>query len=188
MAELSKKANKRPIVNGVIGGLALILIYFAVLTFANSFDHALEQFRQMWYWIVLLVFGFGTQVGLYSYIKLMQTRRTAVAATEMAASGGLSTGAMIACCAHHLTDILPILGLSAAVLFLVKFQTLFIVIGVLSNLIGINLMLKIIQEDRFYAKKGLLQYIFQIDMKKMMNYRVLFSVIMILIDLARSLG
>ena len=97
MAELSKKANKRPIVNGVIGGLALILIYFAVLTFANSLDHALEQFRQMWYWIVLLVFGFGTQVGLYSYIKLMQqTRRTAVAATEMAASGGLSR--LIGCC------------------------------------------------------------------------------------------
>ena len=49
-------------------------------------------------------------------------------------------------------------------------------------------MLKIIQEDRFYAKKGPLPYIFQIDMKKMMNYNILFSVIMILIVLARSFG
>ena len=40
--------------------------------------------------------------------------------------------------------------LSAAVVFLNQYQTLFIVVGVLSNLIGITLMLKIIQKHSLY--------------------------------------
>ncbi len=52
---------------------------------------------------------------------------------------------MAACCAHHLTDVLPNLGLSGLATFLASYQVLFIVIGVLSNVVGITIMLETIQ-------------------------------------------
>ena len=92
---------------------------------------------------------------------------------------------MIACCAHHLSDVLPIIGLSAAALFLDRFQTLFIVVGVLSNLIGINMMLKIIQDNKLYVKKnGFLYRILTINMRKSLHAVVAFSAIIFLIELS----
>ncbi len=35
----------------------------------------------------------------------------------MGTSGGTSVTAMVACCLHHVTDVLPILGVSAAAEF-----------------------------------------------------------------------
>jgi hypothetical protein len=84
----------------------------------------------------------------------------------MAAAGGISTTSMVACCAHHVTDILPILGVSAAVVFLNQFQDLFLTVGVLSNLIGISLMLRIIQKHSLYESR---QRIFSSLMKVDMN-------------------
>jgi len=43
---------------------------------------------------------------------------------------------MIACCAHHLTDVVPILGLSALSIWLVNFQTPLLAIGIVSNAAG----------------------------------------------------
>ena len=55
---------------------------------------------------------------------------------------------MAACCAHHLSDVLPILGLSGLAAFLARYQTVFIVAGVLSNLVGIAIMLESIQRHQ----------------------------------------
>jgi len=182
--EITKKSVKW----AFIGSLSLFIIYFSILSIANSFKHAIDQFIQMWYWVSLLVIGFGIQVGLYSFIRNSMKQKLAGAATEVAASGGISTGSMIACCAHHLSDVLPIIGLSAAALFLDRFQTLFIVVGVLSNLIGINMMLKIIQDNKLYVKKnGFLYRILTINMRKSLYAVVAFSVIIFLIELSISL-
>ena len=182
--EIAKKAIKW----GFIGGLSLLLLYFAILSIANSFEHAAQQFALMWYWVILLAVGFGVQVGIYSFIRQSMKQKIAGATTEIAASGGVSTGSMIACCAHHLSDVLPIIGLSAAAVFLNKFQTLFIVVGVLSNLIGINMMLKIIQEHNLSTgKHGLLSRILKINMKMVMNYTISFSIFVFLITLFTSL-
>jgi hypothetical protein len=143
---------KKPLAWGITAAMSLLLIYFLIVSIAESFIHAIDQFREIWYWIAMLVVGFGIQAGLYSYIReVLKVRKASGAATSsMAAAGGISTTSMVACCAHHVTDILPILGLSAAVVFLNQYQTLFIVAGVLSNLIGITLMLKIIQRHSLY--------------------------------------
>ena len=63
----------------------------------------------------------------------------------MATSGDVSAGSMAACCAHHITDVLPLLGLSGLAAFLASYQVLFILIGVLSNVVGITIMLETIQ-------------------------------------------
>ena len=60
----------------------------------------------------------------------------------------MSTVAMVACCAHHVTDVLPILGLTAAAAFLAEYHIPFMLIGLGTTLIGIAVMLVILLKER----------------------------------------
>jgi hypothetical protein len=184
------KLITRPVLWGIIAGISLLTVYFLILTLANSFIHSIEQFKEMWYWIAVLVVGFGTQAGLYSYIRQeIKLRKHAGAATSsVAAPGGISTTSMVACCAHHVTDVLPILGVSAAVVFLNQFQNLFLMIGVLSNLIGVTLMLRIIQKhDLFKAEQKMLGGLMRLNMKRSFYLVSVFSAFIFLVTLYKSI-
>lgn len=111
----------------------MFVVYFSLLSVLQSPTHALEQFASFWYFMLPLVVGFGVQVGLF--VKLRKSGEC------VAASGGVSVASMAACCAHHITDLVPFLGLSAAALFLSKYQTFFLVLGVASNITGTAFML-----------------------------------------------
>jgi hypothetical protein len=106
----------------------------------------------------------------------------------VAVAGGVSTTSMVACCAHHVTDVLPILGISAAVVFLNQFQNLFIILGVLSNLIGINLMLRIIQKYDLYQKEqSIFSVVMKLNMNKSLYFVSSFSIVTFLFTLYMSL-
>lgn len=53
----------------------------------------------------------------------LRQRRVSTRAS-VATSGGVSAGSMAACCAHHLADFLPLLGLSGLAAYLASYQTL----------------------------------------------------------------
>jgi hypothetical protein len=55
---------------------------------------------------------------------------------------------MVACCAHHLTDVLPLLGLSAAAAFLAEYRIPFMLAGLATNLIGIGVISFLILRQR----------------------------------------
>ncbi len=145
---------KRHILIGVSAAFLLILIYVGLITLAQDFTHALDQTADMWYWVLALAGGFGIQAGLFSFIRHGMRRRRAAATGTVATSGGVSAGSMAACCAHHLSDILPLLGLSGVAIFLVEYQVFFIVIGVLSNIVGITVMLETIQRHGLSDRLG----------------------------------
>jgi hypothetical protein len=44
---------------------------------------------------------------------------------------------MLACCAHHVADLLPLVGLSAAAVFLNQYKTPLLLVGLGMNLAGI---------------------------------------------------
>ncbi len=135
---------KRHILIGFGAAALLVLVYVGLVTWAEGVEHVFTQAPTPWYWIVLLTVGFGVQAGLFSFIRQAQQRRKATT-TSVAASGGVSAVSMAACCAHHLTDVPPFLGLAGVATFLTEYQILFILLGVLSNLVGITIMLDAIQ-------------------------------------------
>lgn len=135
---------KRHVLVGVGAAVLLFLVYFGLVTWAEGIEHVFTQSPTPWYWIVLLTVGFGIQAGLFSFIRQARQRRKA-ATTSVAASGGVSAVSMAACCAHHLTDVLPFLGLAGVATFLTEYQLIFIFLGVLSNVVGITIMLDAIQ-------------------------------------------
>ncbi len=179
---LYRRANflKRPISAAVLGAMALLGSYFGILTAANSLGHAVDQFVLMWPWFSILVVGFGIQTGLYTYIRRMQKIRhlsTMASKKGITATGGISTTAMAACCVHHLSDVLPIIGLTGAALFFSDYQKIFLLLGVLSNIVGITLMLYMIQKHGLMEKgHPFFERIFQWNMGKMFRWNMGLSV------------
>lgn len=172
--------NRKIFFIGFAASLSLLILYFFILSLAESFSHATSQFLEMWYWISVLAAGFGLQVGLYFYIRTsFRLKQTNSPTTAVAASGGISTGSMIACCLHHLVDVLPIMGLAAVALFLTKYQTLFLLVGVLSNLIGIIIMLEFVQKNNLAS--GFLKKILIYPMGKIKKATIVFSLVLVLI-------
>lgn len=154
-------------VTGVLASAILFGLYLLVLTFSNSWGHAWSQYLLLKWWMTPLIVLFGVQVGLFMFLRgaLKARHASGAAAGAIATSGGVSTGAMIACCMHHVTDVLPIIGLSAAAVFLNAYQEAFLLLGILSSLLGLVWMLKTADEHRI-AENGLLSRVLAIPWKR----------------------
>lgn len=138
---------KRHVLVGAAAALLLLAAYVGIVSVAGGLEQALAQASSLWYWLLALALGIGLQSGLLSFVRhgLREQRRAATAAT--AASGGVSTLSMAACCAHHLGDVLPLLGVASVAAFFVHYQVLFIVLGLLSNAVGITMLLAVMQRS-----------------------------------------
>lgn len=131
-----------PISIGIGGAVLLTGIYLGIVALAESPDHALTLFWEDRVFAIPILSGFGVQVGLFTFLKKELDLFSHAPAGVTAASGGLSTAAMVACCAHHVADVLPLVGLTAAATFLAAWKIPFMVVGLAMNLIGITIMLR----------------------------------------------
>jgi len=126
---------KKSLLKGAIAFSVLLSVYFLILTLVSGWNFAWLQFTQFWYYIVTLALGFGIQFALYSYLK--DAVKQASTGQVLATTGATSTAAMISCCAHYLTNILPILGVTGIITFIGQYQVQFFWVGLLFNLMGI---------------------------------------------------
>ena len=125
--------------NGVLAGIGLLSLYAVTMTLLSGWAAAVEQFAALWYLMVPLAAGFGIQVGLYTKLKAKVRARSKGAL----ATGGASAGtAMLACCVHHATEVLPFLGLSGLSIFLTQFQKPILLVSLGINAVGIVVMTK----------------------------------------------
>jgi hypothetical protein len=127
--------------------LALVALYAALVGIANSPGHALDLLWGDRYFVAAIAVGFGVQAGLYAYVRLVFAHAKAVRASgALAATGtGTSTAAMVACCAHHVVDVLPIIGLSGAAILLNDYRVPIMLAGLAVNAVGIVLMLGVVR-------------------------------------------
>ncbi|MEX2017191.1 MAG: hypothetical protein WD876_01850 [Candidatus Pacearchaeota archaeon] len=128
--------NDYSIIYGLLAGIGLLAFYFIVVSIFQGIEFAFLNLRSFWWLIFPLVGGFGTQIGLYTSIK-----HTAALTGTVAGTGGISAGSMVACCSHFLFNALPFIGFAGIAVFLMKYQAWFLGAGIISNLVGISLML-----------------------------------------------
>ena len=129
--------NLRSARTGTIAGLGLAVFYVAVVWGASgSFDHMVDQARTDWYFLALIVGGFSVQVALVSELR-RRHRLQHAAAVASGAGVGASTAGMVACCAHHIADLAPLVGATGAATFLLAYRVPFMVIGIGINAVGI---------------------------------------------------
>ncbi len=160
----SRKNHALPI--GIIGSSLLILVFLLVVVLANgSTVFAFAEIKRLWYWVLLLSAGFGLQLGLFIHIRYMIKEKMVGATAEVAASGAVSTGSMIACCSHGLVNLLPVFGISTAAVFLARYQLPFILFGVFSNLVGITIMMGLAQKNGITFSNPILRLLATLNMK-----------------------
>lgn len=142
------------------GVLGLSTFYFLLLfAVTQDLSHPWNQFILLQPWISLLILGFGIQVGLFWLLRKgfpCSTEQQKDTTLATGTSTFFSGGAMVACCAHHLVEILPIIGFSAAALFLSEYQQQLLIFGVLANLAGILMMLMIVKSTFGWSVKNTL--------------------------------
>lgn len=127
---------------GAAAGSAMALFYaLVVLGASRSLDHLVDQVRTDWYLLAPIVTGFGVQVGLLVELR-RRHRMHREAAAAGAAGAGVSTVGMVACCAHHLADLVPLVGATAAATFLYGYRVPFMLAGVGLNAVAIVIALR----------------------------------------------
>lgn len=139
--------SPRSLVAGLLAAAGLLALYLGVITIAQGPQHAIEQLALDAPFVGLILAGFGTQVGLLFELRAVD-RRLRAGTTVVAAGTGASAVAMLACCAHHLVDVLPLVGLSAAAVFLDAYKTPLLLIGIGMNLIGIVVIARQLRRAR----------------------------------------
>lgn len=135
----------RPLAAGLLAAGALLAFYLGVITLAQDWGHAWGQLKADGPFVGALTAGFGIQVGLWVYLRSQHARTPA---TGVAAGGSTSGVAMLACCAHHLAEVLPIVGLWGAALFLAEVKLPLLWLGLSLNLAGILYLLRQIRRQR----------------------------------------
>ncbi len=140
-----------PLVTGLAGALLLTGLYFGIVSWAESPQHAAELFWEDRWIVFPIILGFGVQAGLYTILKMrlfLPVAAIGPSGPMMGAGGTTSTIAMVACCAHHIADVLPILGLTAAATFLAQYRIAFMLVGLGTTLLGIMIMILILIKER----------------------------------------
>ncbi len=122
---------------GALAGAGMALFYVIVVVGASgSWEHLADQARQDWYYLLAILAGFSVQVALLAELRHRQRLQHDVAVAG-GAGAGASTVGMVACCAHHLADLLPFIGATGAAAFLTDYRIAFMVIGIGVNAVGI---------------------------------------------------
>ena len=140
-----------PVGTGMAGATMLTALYFGIVSWAESMQHAAKLFWQDRFIVIPIILGFGVQAALYTILKkrlFVPVATTGPSGKLIGTGGGTSTLAMVACCAHHVTDVLPILGLTAAAAFLAEYRVAFMLVGLSTTLLGIGVMLVILFRER----------------------------------------
>lgn len=143
-----------PLGAGLAGSGLLALLYFGLVSWAESPQHALDLFWEDRWIVVPIILGFGVQAALYVILKkglFVPVTHPGSSGALTGAGGGMSSAAMVACCAHHVTDVLPILGLTAAATFLAEYRIAFMLVGLGTTILGIIYMLVILMKERRQA-------------------------------------
>lgn len=143
----SLPVGPRSIVAGFIAAAALLGLYLGIISIAQGVEHALDQFAADAVFVGLISIGFGTQIALFTELRTVDRRHRASAAVT-AVGTGTSAAAMLACCAHHLVDLLPILGLSAGAVFLNAYKTPLLLVGIGMNVVGIVVIARQLRQAR----------------------------------------
>lgn len=135
----------RPFAAALLGVAGLLAFYLGVITLAQGWAHATQQLAEDRWFISVIALGFGAQVSLFVYLRALHAH---AAAGGVAASTGTSTAAMLACCAHHLADVLPIVGLSGAAVLLNAYKTPLLWLGIAMNVAGALYLIHKVQQAR----------------------------------------
>jgi hypothetical protein len=125
---------------------ALAGFYVTVLAASGGWRHLADQARTDWWLLAPIVVAFGVQVALT--VELRSRHRTHHLAATAGAGTGASTAGMVACCAHHLVDLVPLLGAAGVAGFLFDWRIPLMAAGLVVNLLAVVVAMRRLNQVR----------------------------------------
>lgn len=151
-ASIQLRPVRGPLLIGLLSAMGLVIAYSLIIGLSSqSWSHLVAQWRIDAVFITLVALGFGTQMGLYQHVRRV-VRGDGTVAAATAGSTVSSTAAMVACCLHHLSDIVPFIGLSGAAAFLIEYKVPVVLVSLAANAVGIALMVRTLRHARRMAE------------------------------------
>jgi hypothetical protein len=146
-----KTTFRNPFIFGTLAGILVVLANLAIASLAEgSIDRGYPILLGNGIFTYLIPLAVSVQMGLYRYYRNITPRRSGNASEKAGVSGSMvSSLAMVACCAHHVSDLLPAIGLAlAASSFLTQYKDAILVVSLAVNLIGSALIVNAIYKAK----------------------------------------
>ena len=129
--------NPRSLRWGVTASGALVGFYVAVLAWAGGWGHLVDQTRNDWWLLTPIILAFGIQVALSVELRHRHRHHAQHLASTTGAGTGASAVGMVACCAHHLVDLVPLFGAAGVAGFLFDWRIPLMIGGLAVNLVAV---------------------------------------------------
>jgi hypothetical protein len=172
------KTNKHYIYGG-LASLMMLILYVGIMLIFNPLYYVIDDFISKFIWFSLLIIIFGVQIGLITFVRSVNNRRK-MTNGQTALSGGISTTSMLACCIHHVTEFIPLIGISAFTIFLVEFQVFFLIVGILFGTLSIMNILIHIQKHKVFESPSIFEYLKDVNLLKFRKVYVWLFIITVL--------
>jgi len=134
--------TRRSVVLGAASGLLLSVVFVVVVGWLGGRDHLIRQVRADWWLFAPLALGFAIQVALMVELRRRHRLAAAASSASIGGSAGVSGVGMLACCAHHVADLVPLAGATGMATFLTGVQRPAMVAGLLVNGVAIAIALR----------------------------------------------
>jgi hypothetical protein len=145
-----KNLLKNPYVFGATIGILVILFNLSIASIAEgSLQKGYQVFLSNGIFVYLIPLAVGIQMGLFRYHRNITTGNTTGSEKMGMAGSATSSLAMVACCLHHVSDLLPAVGfIIATSSFLTEYKDAIIIIGLLANVAGSIYIARAILRER----------------------------------------
>jgi len=155
MSWIIKRLLKNPFVFGASIGILVVIFNISIASLAEgSIKKGFEVFLTNGIFVYLIPLAVSVQMGLFRYHRNITTGNIAGSEKMGMAGSATSSLTMVACCLHHVSDILPSIGLIlAASSFLIQYKDAIIIIGLIANVGGSIYIAKAILNDRSIIAK-----------------------------------
>ncbi len=146
-----KSLLKNPFVFGLSVGIVVILFNISIASLAEgSIEKGYQVFLANGIFVYLIPLAVSVQMGLFRYHRNLTAENKLCGSEKMGMAGSATSSlTMVACCLHHVSDLLPTVGLIlAASSFLIQYKDAIIIIGLLANMIGSAYIARAILKDK----------------------------------------
>ncbi|HEY9245672.1 MAG TPA: hypothetical protein VIO11_02385 [Candidatus Methanoperedens sp.] len=147
---------RNPIVFGTGIGILVVLFNISIASLAEgSIGKGYQVFLTNGIFVYLIPLAVGIQMGLFRYHRNLISGHGISGSEKMGMAGSATSSlTMVACCLHHVSDLLPTVGLIlAASSFLIQYKDAIIIIGLLANLAGSAYIARAVLKDRSIIEK-----------------------------------
>ena len=142
-----------PTLSAVLALAFMLGVYFGVLTLVSGWSFTVSQFQQFRPYILALAVGFGTQIGLFVYLKQFHAQHHN-SSRAVAVSGTASTATMLACCTHYLANLVPMIGTAGAITLVALYQIQLFWVGLAFNAAALIYMADQVSKSKRHTMRG----------------------------------